>query len=148
MSRYGSRVGAGCGGGADPEDADSGSPDDWRRHDLTLGSAGEATLASAQALLRTGLGTLLADLPPSATDALARFLETVEALLTGTTPPPRPRRPPSLPAGNPLGRALARFECFEHVVVTLPRLTPGVSKLTAPRRSRTYYRRATTACRC
>jgi DNA-binding MarR family transcriptional regulator len=68
------------------------SPDDRRRHDLTLSLVGQAALRSAQTLLRTQLGTLLADLPPPETDALARLLATVEGLLTGTAPPPRPPR--------------------------------------------------------
>jgi DNA-binding MarR family transcriptional regulator len=70
------------------------SPDDRRRHDLTLSPAGKTTLESAQTLLRTKLGTLLADLPQPETDALARLLDVVEALLTGATPPPRRPHPP------------------------------------------------------
>ena len=87
------------------EDADlldrARSQDDRRRHDLTLSPAGLAALQSAQTLMRTELGTLLAELPPPETDALARLLESVEALLGGATPPPRPHRrhpPPPPPA--------------------------------------------------
>jgi DNA-binding MarR family transcriptional regulator len=69
------------------------SADDRRRHDLTLSPSGQAALHSAETLLRTQLGTLLADLPPPESDALARLLETLEALLTGMAPPPRPPRP-------------------------------------------------------
>jgi DNA-binding MarR family transcriptional regulator len=77
------------------------SAGDRRRHDLTLSSRGEAALRSTQALLRTDLGALLADLPPPETDALGRLLETLEALLTGTAPPPRPPRPHSPPPPPP-----------------------------------------------
>ncbi|HEY3017800.1 MAG TPA: hypothetical protein VGJ23_03120, partial [Gaiellaceae bacterium] len=37
---------------------------------------------------------LLADLPPPEADALAGLLERLQASLSGTPPPPRPRRPP------------------------------------------------------
>ena len=87
------------------EDADmlerARSSDDRRRHDLTLSPAGLAALQSAQTVMRTELGTLLAELPPPETDALARLLETVEALLSGAVPPARPHRrhpPPPPPA--------------------------------------------------
>jgi DNA-binding MarR family transcriptional regulator len=81
------------------EDADlldrARSSDDRRRHDLNLSPAGLAALQSAQNLMRSELGTILAELPPPETDALARLLETVEALLSGAVPPARPhRRPP------------------------------------------------------
>lgn len=69
------------------------TPDDRRRHALTLSDQGGQVLRSARALLRDRLAALLADVPPPEADALARLLETLEALLTGTAPPPRPRRP-------------------------------------------------------
>ena len=69
------------------------APDDRRRQTLALSKHGEQTLGSARALLREQLAALLADLPPPEADALARLLETVEAVLTGTAPPPHPRRP-------------------------------------------------------
>jgi DNA-binding MarR family transcriptional regulator len=67
--------------------------DDRRRQTLALTKAGQGALESARALQRQQLGSLLADLPPLETDALARLLETLEASLTGTPPPARPRRP-------------------------------------------------------
>lgn len=69
-------------------------PDDRRRQPLALSEHGQKTLRSAQTLLRERLAILLADLPPPEADALARLLERLEALLSGTTPPPRPHRPP------------------------------------------------------
>jgi DNA-binding MarR family transcriptional regulator len=77
------------------------STDDRRRHDLTLSAAGLAVLQSTQDLMRSELGTLLAELPPPETDALARLLETVEALLSGAIPPPRPHRHPPPPPPAP-----------------------------------------------
>ena len=73
--------------------------DDRRRQSLALTERGQTTFRSAQALLRERLAQLLADLPPPETDALARLLERLEALLSGTAPPPRPhrRRPPPRP---------------------------------------------------
>jgi DNA-binding MarR family transcriptional regulator len=68
-------------------------PDDRRRHALALSERGEQALGSARALLRERLAALLVDVPPDEADALARLLKTLEALLTGTAPPPRPRRP-------------------------------------------------------
>lgn len=70
------------------------SPNDRRRQQLAPTTTGKKTLSSARRLLREQLRTLLADLPPHDTAALARLLETLEAPLTGTAPPPRPRRPP------------------------------------------------------
>lgn len=83
------------------------SAGDRRRHDLTLSPPGEAALRSAQALLRSQLGALLGDLPPPETDALARLLDTLEAVLTGSPPPPRPprRHPPPPPPPPPPGKA-------------------------------------------
>jgi DNA-binding MarR family transcriptional regulator len=68
--------------------------DDRRRQPLALTERGQTTFRSVQALLREGLAQLLADLPPPETDALARLLERLEALLSGTAPPRRPHRPP------------------------------------------------------
>ncbi|HZT46062.1 MAG TPA: MarR family transcriptional regulator [Gaiellaceae bacterium] len=74
---------------------------DRRRQELALTPDGKRVLASASAVLRRGVGDLLADLPPPEADALARGLATVESLLAGTPPPRRPpppgpkhRRPP------------------------------------------------------
>jgi DNA-binding MarR family transcriptional regulator len=73
--------------------------EDRRRHNLALTAGGEATLASAQALLRERLSSLLVELPRPETDALARALPQVEARLSGAPPPrrPHPPRPPGPP---------------------------------------------------
>jgi DNA-binding MarR family transcriptional regulator len=75
--------------------------DDRRRRALTLSARGAAALASAQALLRERLSSLLAELPHPETDALARALPQVEARLSGAPPPrrPPPPRPPRPPGG-------------------------------------------------
>ena len=70
---------------------------DRRRQSLALSSAGERAFASAEAMLRGQLATLLAPLPPPEVDALARLLPSVEAELAGT-PPPRRAPPPPKPA--------------------------------------------------
>lgn len=67
--------------------------DDRRRQLLALTEQGRWTLQSAHTSLRERLAGLLADLPPRETDALARLLELLEASLSGTPPPPRPRPP-------------------------------------------------------
>ena len=67
--------------------------DDRRRQPLSLTEQGRWTLASAQTALRERLAGLLADMPPPETDALARLLERLEASLSGTPPPPRPKPP-------------------------------------------------------
>jgi DNA-binding MarR family transcriptional regulator len=64
---------------------------DRRRQPLVLTDHGRWVLRSAQALLRERLAGLLADIPPRETDALARLLERLEASLSGTPPPPRPK---------------------------------------------------------
>jgi DNA-binding MarR family transcriptional regulator len=69
--------------------------DDRRRQTLTVSEQGTRVLRSVQGLLRERLAALIASLPPPETDALARLLNQVEALLTGSPPPPRPRRPHS-----------------------------------------------------
>src|SRR5438067_535282 len=73
--------------------------DDRRRQPVALTGRGQITFGSAQMLLRERIAQLIADLPPPETDALARLLERLEALLSGTAPPPRPhrRRPPPRP---------------------------------------------------
>jgi DNA-binding MarR family transcriptional regulator len=70
---------------------------DRRRQDLGLSQAGKRALDSANGLMRRELGALLEDLPRPETDALARALPTVEALLSGTAPPRRPPPPPHPP---------------------------------------------------
>jgi len=70
---------------------------DRRRQRLALTDAGERAFASAEAMLRAELGTLLEPLPPAEIDALARLLPSVEAELAGT-PPPRRAPPPPKPA--------------------------------------------------
>jgi DNA-binding MarR family transcriptional regulator len=67
--------------------------DDRRRQPLSLTEQGRWTLQSAQTALCERLAGLLADMPRAETDALARLLERVEASLSGTPPPPRPRPP-------------------------------------------------------
>lgn len=67
--------------------------DDRRRHRLALTEQGRWALRSAQTALRERLAGLLAHLPPAETDALARLLESLEASLSGTPPPPRPKPP-------------------------------------------------------
>ncbi len=79
----------------------SATADDRRRHRLSLTVAGERAIQSASRMLGDRLGVLLAGLPRPEVDALARALPSVEAQLSGATPPrrpppPRPRhRPPS-----------------------------------------------------
>jgi len=70
------------------------APDDRRRHALMLTEAGGRTVRSVSALLRERLSLLLSDLAEPEADALAHALGRLEALLRGTAPPPRPRRPP------------------------------------------------------
>jgi DNA-binding MarR family transcriptional regulator len=74
---------------------------DRRRVDLTLSTAGAASVESASASLRAGLGSLLAPIPRPERDALARLLEHVEAALAGSPPPRRPPRPPGPPKHRP-----------------------------------------------
>jgi len=80
--------------------------DDRRRQALSLPARGERALASAKALLRERLSSLLGELPRPEADALARALPRVEATLSGAPPPRRPLRPapPPRPASPP-GRA-------------------------------------------
>ena len=66
---------------------------DRRRQPLSLTEQGSWTHRSAQTALRERLAGLLADMPRAETDALARLLERLEASLSGTPPPPRPRPP-------------------------------------------------------
>ena len=69
-------------------------PGDRRRHTLALTAAGTEVLASATRLVNARLGGLLADLPRSEADSLARLLDTVERALGGAPPPRRPPPPP------------------------------------------------------
>ena len=82
---------------------------DRRRHELALTKRGERVLESASEAIRAGLDGLIEDLPRPETDALARALPRVEALLSGAPPPrrPAPPRPPG-PRGRRAARALAR----------------------------------------
>jgi len=73
---------------------------DRRRHALALTDEGARVLSSASALVRDGIGPLLADLPPHEVDALDGLLAHVEAALGGTPPPRRPPPPPR-PEGHP-----------------------------------------------
>jgi DNA-binding MarR family transcriptional regulator len=68
--------------------------DDRRRQSLALTQQGRRALGSAQTALRDRLAGLVADLPPPEAEALAGSLERLQASLSGTPPPPRPRRPP------------------------------------------------------
>jgi DNA-binding MarR family transcriptional regulator len=75
--------------------------EDRRRHILTLTTAGQRALDSAQTLLRHQVASLLGELPRPEADALARALPRVEAVLSGASPPrrpPPPRPPPPHPA--------------------------------------------------
>jgi DNA-binding MarR family transcriptional regulator len=71
--------------------------DDRRRVDLLLTPDGQRALASAHALLRRELSSLLVGLPAPEADALARALPKVEAALSGASPPRRPHSPPPRP---------------------------------------------------
>jgi len=71
--------------------------DDRRRQPLALTTEGDDVLRSARALLSERLAALLGDLPRPEAEALARLLQRVESLLTGTAPPRRPPRPPHRP---------------------------------------------------
>jgi DNA-binding MarR family transcriptional regulator len=71
--------------------------DDRRRQPLALTTEGDDVLRSARALLSERLAVLLGDLPRPEAEALARLLQRVESLLTGTAPPRRPPRPPHRP---------------------------------------------------
>jgi DNA-binding MarR family transcriptional regulator len=64
---------------------------DRRRQPLSLTEQGQWTLHSARTGLRERLAGLLAEMPRAETDALARLLERLEASLSGTPPPPRPK---------------------------------------------------------
>jgi DNA-binding MarR family transcriptional regulator len=82
-------------------------PKDRRHQTLTLSPNGAGVYQSAEALLRTRVGALLADLPRPEADALSRVLPHVEAALSGTAPPRRP--PPAPPAPAPPHRAPRRL---------------------------------------
>ena len=71
--------------------------DDRRRHLLILSPAGQRVHRAAARRLHSGIGALVAELPPPDADALARALPAVAALLAGTAPPRR-RPPPPPPA--------------------------------------------------
>jgi DNA-binding MarR family transcriptional regulator len=76
---------------------------DRRRQTLSLSRAGERARASAEALLRQRLGSLLGELRHPDAEALARVLPRVEAALAGAAPPRRPPPPPP-PLGGPRRR--------------------------------------------
>jgi DNA-binding MarR family transcriptional regulator len=67
---------------------------DRRRRELSLTRSGRRVLRSAERLLRGRVERLLVDLPRPETDALARGLPDVEALLAGEAPPRRTAPPP------------------------------------------------------
>ena len=68
--------------------------DDRRRQTLVLTEHGGWVLQSARTALRERLAGLLADIPPREAEALARLLERLEASLSGTPPPRRPKPGP------------------------------------------------------
>jgi DNA-binding MarR family transcriptional regulator len=68
--------------------------EDPRTRELALKPAGKRVLLSANELLSERLAELLVDLPRPEADALARSLERVDAALSGTAPPRRPKPPP------------------------------------------------------
>lgn len=67
---------------------------DPRTRELSLSPSGRRVLESATALVGGRLDELLVDLPRPEADALSRSLERVEAALSGTAPPRRPKPPP------------------------------------------------------
>src|SRR5207244_9615830 len=67
---------------------------DRRRQSLVLTEEGRRTLRSAQITLSDRLAGILAELPPTEADPLARMLERLPASLMGTPPPPRPQPAP------------------------------------------------------
>ncbi|HEY2636480.1 MAG TPA: hypothetical protein VGI54_03755, partial [Solirubrobacteraceae bacterium] len=69
------------------------APDDARRRDLRLTRTGTRVTGSAEALITTRLSPALSALPHPEAHALTRALPHLEAILTGTPPPPRPRPP-------------------------------------------------------
>jgi DNA-binding MarR family transcriptional regulator len=73
---------------------------DRRRHELALTAAGERALESAGRMMRARLGAVTGDLPRPESDALARALPQVEAMLSGAPPPRRPK-PPKRPKPRP-----------------------------------------------
>jgi len=73
---------------------------DPRTRELSLKPAGKQVLQSADELLGERLGELLVDLPRPEADALARSLERVDAALSGTAPPRRPKPPGPGPRGG------------------------------------------------
>ena len=76
------------------------SSEDRRRQTLSLSAEGRRAFRSAERLLRRRLGELLSALPRPETDALARALPDVEAVLSGSPPPRRPSPPPPPPPPN------------------------------------------------
>jgi DNA-binding MarR family transcriptional regulator len=68
--------------------------EDRRRQELALTAAGERAQASATELMRERVGRVIGELPRPEADALARALPHVEAMLSGTAPPRRPKPPP------------------------------------------------------
>ncbi len=66
---------------------------DRRRRELRLSARGARALSSVEALLNERFAPLLDELPPHEVDALGRALSQIQATLSGTSPPRRPRPP-------------------------------------------------------
>lgn len=72
----------------------AGGGEDRRQQPLQLTREGKRVLRSSRRRLRERLEPVLSELPPHQANELARALDRVEELLSGTAPPRR-RRPPA-----------------------------------------------------